>query len=187
LAHREYAKEFAQCANPDLFVVSSHKEDALAALDCAGNSRGKKYCRYHKSNSHDTRECHTYNSAGEKQDLPKKKKNTGKCKGKEKAHNTYSTDEEEGDDMDIDSHHVKFKKCLATSVVNFSDYTQHDSNSFTPQGNPSGTESATYLANTTQRPVIIIDSGTSSHIHANNITIMRASQWWWSAMMMVPC
>ena len=97
-----------------------------------------------------------------------KKRNKWKHKGKEKAHTTHTTDEEDEDtDVDIDSHVVKFEKCLMTSQVNLSDYTQCDGRSFTPQGESSKTESNTYLASTTQRPVIIIDSGTSSHIHAN--------------------
>ena len=62
-----------------------------------------------------------------------KKRNKEKHKGKEKAHTTHTIDEEDEDtDVDIDSYVVKCEKCLMTSQVYFSDYTQSDGNSFTP-------------------------------------------------------
>ena len=71
------------------------EENALAALENAAHSRGKKYCRYHKSEGHDTQDCYTYGSNKKGRSDSSKKRITGRRKkGKEKAHTTHTVDEE---------------------------------------------------------------------------------------------
>src|ERR1700677_273164 len=94
-----------------------------------------------------------------------KRKWTGNKKGKEKAHNTIDGGRGDSDSDNEDSHHVKFEQCLMTSTVNFSDYSLCDGNSLTSPNNP---KARAYSARTaTSSPTIIIDSGTTSHIHSN--------------------
>jgi hypothetical protein len=63
------------------------------------------------------------------------------------------------------SHLIKFEKCLTTSVVNFSQYTQCDGNSLKSPNIPKVRAYSAHTATTS--PTIIIDSGTTSHIHSN--------------------
>src|ERR1700677_4474094 len=94
-----------------------------------------------------------------------KRKWTGNKKGKEKAHNTIDGGRGDSDSDNEDSHHVKFEQCLMTSTANFSDYSLCDGNSLTSPNNP---KARAYSARTAaSSPTIIIDSGTTSHIHSN--------------------
>src|SRR6202453_3535792 len=113
---------------------------------------------------HDTSECRSVGTSKKKQ-RPPKKKWTGNKKGKEKAHNTVDAGGGDSDSDNEDSHHVKFEQCITTSTINFSDYSLCDGNSLTPPNNP---KAQAYSAHTaTFSPTIIIDSGTTSHIHSN--------------------
>src|ERR1700735_2106809 len=113
---------------------------------------------------HDTSECRSVGTSKKKQ-RPLKNKSTGNKKGKEKAHNTKDGGGGDSDSDNEDSHHVKFKKCLMTSMVNFSTYFPCDNNSLSFFNNP---EAQAYSAHTsTNLPTIIIDSGTTSHIHSD--------------------
>ena len=113
---------------------------------------------------HDTSECCGVGISKKKQRLPKKKW-MGNKKGKEKAHNTIDGGGGDSDSDNEDSHHVKFEQCLTTSMVNFSDYSLCDGNSLTSPNNP---KARAYSARTAaSSPTIIIDSGTTSHIHSN--------------------
>src|ERR1700677_1786113 len=113
---------------------------------------------------HDTSECRSVGISKKKQ-RPPKKKWMGNKKGKEKAHNTIDGGGGDSDSDNEDSHHVKFEQCLTTSMVNFSDYSLCDSNSLTSPNNP---KARAYSARTAaSSPTIIIDSGTTSHIHSN--------------------
>src|ERR1700677_4671933 len=94
-----------------------------------------------------------------------KRKWTGNKKGKEKAHNTIDGGRGDSDSDNEDSHHVKFEQCLMTSTVNLSDYSLCDGNSLSSPNNP---KAQAYSARTAaSSPTIIIDSGTTSHIHSN--------------------
>src|ERR1700683_1566139 len=81
----------------------------------------------------------------------------------------YNTRYRGGGDSDSnneDLHHVKFKKCLTTSMVNFSTYSLCDNNSLSSPNNP---EARAYSARTAATsPTIIIDFGTTSYIHSDH-------------------
>src|ERR1700683_2219219 len=114
---------------------------------------------------HDTSECRGVGISQKKQRLPKKK-STGNKKGKEKAHNTKDGGGGDSDSDNEDSHHVKFEKCLTTSMVNFSTYFLCDNNSLSSPNNP---EAQAYSACTAATsPTIIIDFSTTSHIHSDH-------------------
>src|SRR6202050_1464308 len=122
------------------------------------------FCRNHQMEGHDTSECRGVGISKKKQRQPKKKC-TGNKKGKEKAHNTIDGGGGDSDSNNEDLHHVKFEQCLTTSTVNFSDYSLCDGNSLTSPNNP---KARAYSACTAaSSPTIIIDSGTTSHIHSN--------------------
>src|SRR6202050_5630361 len=122
------------------------------------------FCRNHQMEGHDTSECRGVGISKKKQ-RPPKKKWMGNKKGKEKAHNTIDGGRGDSDSDNEDSHHVKFEQCLTTSMVNFSDYSLCDGNSLTSPNNP---KARAYSARTAASlPTIIIDSGTTSHIHSN--------------------
>jgi hypothetical protein len=94
------------------------------------------------------------------------RKSKGKKKGKEKAHNTTDGGGGDSDSDNEDSHQVKFKKCLMTSMVDFSDYSLSDGKSFSSPNNPKARAySACTAANSA---AIIIDSSTTSHIHSDH-------------------
>ena len=107
------------------------QESALATLEQAAHNHGKPYCRNHRMECHSTAECHGVGKG--KQRGPKK---CHRKKGKEKAHNTIDGGGGDSGSDDEGSHLIKFKKCLTTSVVNFSQYTQCDGNSLKSPNNP---------------------------------------------------
>src|SRR5882762_7004511 len=144
------------------------QESALTTLEQAAHKRGKPFCCNHMREGHSTSECCSISVDKNKQDKqkPSNKKSRGKKKGKEKAHNTTDGGGGDSDSDNEDSHHVKFEKCLMTSVGDFSDYSLSDGKSFTSPNNP---EAKAYSACTAANlPAIIIDSGTTSHIHSNH-------------------
>ena len=143
------------------------QESALTTLEQAAHKRGKPFCRNHMREGHSTLECRGIGVDKNKRDKQKSsnKKSRGKKKGKEKAHNTTDGGGGDSDSDNEDSHHVKFEKCLMTSMVDFSDYSLSDGKSFTSPNNP---EAKAYSARTAANsPAIIIDSGTTSHIHSD--------------------
>ena len=119
---------------------------------------------------HSTTECRGVGKG--KQRGPKK---FHRKQGKEKAHNTIDGGGGDSGSDDKGSHLIKFEKCLTTSVVNFSQYTQCDGNSLKSPNNP---KVQAYSARTAAiSPTIIIDSGTTSHIHSNcaDFTSLKSS------------
>lgn len=149
-------------------------ENALTALEHAANKRGKLFCRNCKREGHTTEDCRSRGGAKykEKQGKSKqrsKRKEKGKGKEKEKAHNTNDdggggSDDSSGDES---THHVRFEKCFMTSAVDFSDYISCESSSPTPSiSTSSKAGDLAYSARTKSSPPIVIDSGTSSHIHS---------------------
>jgi hypothetical protein len=149
------------------------QESALATLEQAAHNRGKPYCRNHKMEGHSTAECRGVGTSKGKQRGPKKKFK-GK-KGKEKAHNTIDGGGGDSGSDDEGSHLIKFEKCLMTPAVNFSQYTQCDGNSLKSPNNPKVRAYSACTATTS--PTIIIDSGTTSHIHSNraDFTSLKSS------------
>src|ERR1700683_5387855 len=141
------------------------QESALATLQQNARKHGVLFCRNHQMEGHDTSECRGVGTSKKKQ-RPPKKKWTGNKKGKEKAHNTIDGGGGDSDSDNEDSHHVKFEQCLTTSMVNFSDYSLCDGNSLTSPNNPKARAYSTRTA--ASSPTIIIDSGTTSHIHSNH-------------------
>jgi hypothetical protein len=143
------------------------QESALTTLEQATHKCGKPFCSNHMHEGHSTSECCGIGMDKNKRDKQKSfnKKSRGKKKGKEKAHNTTDGGGGDSDSDNEDSHHVKFEKCLKTSMVNFSSYSLTDGKSFMPPNNP---KARAYSAcTTTNSPAIIIDSGTTSHIHSH--------------------
>jgi len=140
------------------------QEQALATLEQAARNRGKPYCRNHKREGHSTEECRGVGVPKEQQ-RSTKKKSRGKKKGKEKAHNTTDGGGGDSGSEDEGSHLVKFEKCLTTNINNFSNYSLFDGNSLSSPNNPEVRAYSTRSA--TNSPTIIIDSGTTSHIHSN--------------------
>src|SRR5882724_4329012 len=140
------------------------QEQALATLEQAARNRGKPYCRNHKREGHTTEDCRGVGVSKEQQ-RSTKKKSRGKKKGKEKAHNTTDGGGGDSGSEDEGSHLVKFEKCLTTNINNFSNYSLFDGNSLSSPNNPKVRAYSTRSA--TNSPTIIIDSGTTSHIHSN--------------------
>src|ERR1700720_671788 len=159
--------EEKRCLTEDDKTNAQKQEQALATLKQAARNCGKPYCCNHKHEGHTTEECCSIGVAKD-QDKQRstKRQSRGKKKGKEKAHNT--TDGGEGDlgSKDEGSHLVKFKKCLTTNITNFSNYSLFDGNSLSSPNNPEVQAYSTRPA--TNSPTIIIDSGTTSHIHSNH-------------------
>ena len=141
------------------------QESALATLEQTAHKRGKPFCRNHMREGHSTEECRGIGVSKDKQKQKTSKKSRGKKKGKEKAHTTTDGGGGDSDSDNEDSHLVKFEKCLTTSVVNFSAYPLCDGKSFSSPSNPEARAYSTRTA--TNSPTIIIDSGTTSHIHSN--------------------
>src|ERR1700677_2702616 len=150
------------------------QESALATLQQNARKRGVLFCRNHQMEGHDTSECRGVGTSKKKQ-RPPKKKWTGNKKGKEKAHNTIDGGGGDSDSDNEDSHHVKFEKCLTTSMVNFSTYFPCDDNSLSSPNNPEARAHNTHTAATSL--AIIIDSGTTSHIHSDygNFSSLKSS------------
>jgi hypothetical protein len=111
------------------------QESALATLEQNALKCGIRFCCNHQMEGHDTSECHSVGTPKKKQRLLKNK-STGNKKGKEKAHNTDDGGGGDSDSDNEDSHHVKFEKCLTTSIVNFSTYFLCDDNSLSSSNNP---------------------------------------------------
>ena len=133
--------------------------ELITARNC-----GKPYRRNHKHEGHSTEECRGVGVPKEQQRLMKKK-SRGKKKGKEKAHNTTDGGGGDSSSQDEGSHLVKFEKCLTTDINNFSNYSLFDGNTLSSPSNPEVQAYSTCSA--TNSPTIIIDSGTTSHIHSN--------------------
>src|ERR1700728_3061425 len=140
------------------------QESALATLEQTARNRGKPFCRNHMREGHSTQECRGIGVSKEQQKSTKKKLR-GKKKGKEKAHNTTDGGGGDSGSEDEGSHLVKFEKCLTINTTNFSHYSQFDGNSLSSPNNPEVQAYSTRSA--TNSPTIIIDSGTTSHIHSN--------------------
>ena len=104
------------------------QESALATLEQAAHNCGKPYCRNHRMEGHSTTEC--CGVVPGKQRGPKK---FHRKKGKEKAHNTIDGGGGDSGSDNEGSHSIKFEKCLTTSVVNFSQYTQCDGVTGSPE------------------------------------------------------
>src|ERR1700683_2614754 len=139
------------------------QESALSTHQQNACKHSVLFCHNHQMEGHDTSECRGVGISKKKQ-RPPKKKWTGNKKGKEKAHNTIDGGGGDSDSDNEDLHHVKFEQCLTTSTVNFSDYSLCDGNSLTSPNNP---KARAYSACTAaSSPTIIIDSGTTSHIHS---------------------
>jgi Integrase core domain/GAG-pre-integrase domain len=122
------------------------------------------FLHYFQLAGHSTEECRSVGVPKEQQRSTKKKLR-GKKKGKEKAHNTTDGGGGDSGSKDECSHLVKFKKCLAINTTNFSHYSQFDGNSLLSPNNPEVRAYSTCPA--TNSPTIIINSGTTSHIHSN--------------------
>jgi hypothetical protein len=114
---------------------------------------------------HSTEECCGIGVSKDKRKQKSFKKLRGKKKGREEAHNTTDGGGGDSGSEDKDSHLVKFEKCLTTNITNFSYYSQFNGNSLSSPINPKVRAYSTCTA--TNSPTIIIDSGTTSHIHSN--------------------
>ena len=88
-------------------------------------------------------------------------------KGKEKAHNTKDSGDG-GSNHDKSSNHVTVERCLMTNFSNYSDYIQSDKLLTTSIKYHSHlAEDLAYSAcRTSSSQSVIIDSGTSTHIHS---------------------
>ena len=153
-----------RCLTEDDKTNAQKQEQALATLEQAACNHGKAYCHNHKHEGHSTKECRSIGVLKEQQ-RSTKKKSRGKKKGKEKAHNTTDGGGGDSGSEDGGSHLVKFKKCLTINTTNFSHYSLFDGNSLSSLNNPEVRAFSTRSA--TNSPTIIIDSGTTSHIHSN--------------------
>lgn len=143
------------------------QDTALAALERSARARGKLFCSNCKREGHAAHNCWGPGGAKEGQGPSRSKgKARGKSrKGKEKAHHT--TDGGGGGSDDEDSHHVIFEKCLMVSETTSSAYSSPADISNASTHLPPLTEDISYSMHTKSSSPVIIDSGTSSHIHSN--------------------
>ncbi|KAL1939017.1 hypothetical protein VTO73DRAFT_10277 [Trametes versicolor] len=141
-------------------------ETALAALERDAYQRGRKWCRHCRLDGHSYDECRTRLRSG----APNTKKGRFR-KGKDKAHvakDSSSASEESGDE---NSHFVRSERILYTSVGNYLPRVPCSTS-------PSATDSAfTTRSHRQTTRTIVIDSGTSSHVHSMrpDFTAIRAS------------
>ena len=132
-------------------------EGSYAAIETAARSTGLKFCRNCKRTGHEINTCYSKGGGMEgKGPRQKDKKKKGK-KAKEKAN---TVEDEGGEDSN-----VVFEKCLST---NFSTYASGNRNDTSLMINvPPGDDDLTYRARiSSSTPTIILDSGTTSHIHS---------------------
>ncbi len=134
------------------------QESAMAALDCNAKSHGKLYCHNCcKETNHVADDCWAPGGGKEGQGPKKKRSNRGttsKHKGKERARHAI----DDVSSVEEDSNVIMFKKAFNTSSSNY-DASEHIENQ--------ARKDQTYSTCTAGRSAIIIDSGTSSHIHSN--------------------
>ncbi|KAI0816002.1 hypothetical protein BC628DRAFT_1424366 [Trametes gibbosa] len=124
---------------------------AYATLENDHRSRGSKWCRYCKREGHWGSECRSKGNTGSS----KKRRGKGKNKDKDKSNVTKesSPSSESGEEQ---SHFVRNERVLYTS---FGQYDSHE----------------TDLAFVSRSSIgqVIIDSGTSSHVHSNKSDFVR--------------
>ncbi|KAJ3479112.1 hypothetical protein NLI96_g9298 [Meripilus lineatus] len=137
---------------------TSNSEVALAAMERAARASGKRFCRNCRRDNHNTANCWATGGAKAGQGPKRRKK-----KGKEKAN--VASDGGGGDET---ANHVVFEKSLLTREVDFSDYIDPCDESAFPTITPTPSQDieSAFSARSTDTPPIIIDSGTTSHIHS---------------------
>ena len=136
-------------------------EAAHAALDKAARKRGRLFCHNCKQQGHTGRTC--YDKGGGKEGQgPWQRKH----KGKEKAHNTDGGGDDSGED-DVNSSYARFEQSNATPEVAHVLYPKAHLSSPETRSKTPGDEDLAYNASASAWHPIIIDSGTTSHIHSN--------------------
>ena len=151
----------------DEHTDSHKKETALTTLESDAWACRKLFCQNCQQEGHETHSCYSPGEAKEGQGPKHNKKKTRGRKGKEKAYNTKDG-EDGGSDHDKSLNHVTVKCCLRTNFSNYSEYIQSDKLLTTSIKYHSHlAEDSAYSAHGTLSSwSIIIDSGTSTHIHS---------------------
>lgn len=136
---------------------SRTQESALAALEASARKSGKKFCRNCRREGHEVPECWAP-GGGKAGKGPKRK-----AKGKKKEKANEVTEPGGGDE---DSNHVIYEKSFMAAEAEFSLYSGSELSQETHQ-DPKLVEDQSYrIRSANGPPPVIIDSGTSSHIHS---------------------
>ncbi|PIL28795.1 hypothetical protein GSI_08839 [Ganoderma sinense ZZ0214-1] len=143
---------------------------ALATLEQEARGKGKKWC------CHCRRKGHWFSECRSKDDAPGKKQRTrGRKKGekREKSHVAQDDDDDTSGSADENSHFVRSETVLYTSL---SQYTAREASSprtmpvtdfaFVMRSPPTSDFESTSGSRTHKPKTIVIDSGTSSHVHS---------------------
>src|ERR1700690_3503539 len=136
-------------------------ELAHAALEKAARKRGRPFCNNCRREGHISANCYDKGGAKEGQAPWQKKKK----KSKEKAHTTYGGGEDSGED--VNSSFIKFEQSTVTEITHILYSEEHLSSPNPRSTETPGVKHLAYIASTAKLHPIIIDSGTSSHIHSN--------------------
>ena len=118
-------------------------DTALTALESDARTRGASWCRFCRREGHWASECCSKGKSSERNRGKKTKK------GKEKAH-VAKDDDDDSSSADEHSHFVRSEHVLYTSVDQYIPRAQSDEFAFS----------------TSKSRSIVIDSGTSSHVHS---------------------
>ncbi|KAL7282593.1 hypothetical protein ACG7TL_004064 [Trametes sanguinea] len=151
-------------AQPDSALAAV--ETALATLENDARARGVKFCRFCRREGHWTSECRSKGGDSNQ----KKARGRKKKKGKEKSHiaQDKDRDSDSSDSADENSHLVRSEHVLYTS---FSAYSPELHESTTPTLSQTETvhDDFAFVAppRTRKSRTVIIDSGTSSHVHSH--------------------